>query len=95
MKDMEDNVFYPILSPLSEKDLFYLRSVAEFGDIIKVSDLLKHLGKDANSFQVYRKRLIDAGILNSVFRSCLNTLGEKQNRQLLTKKGGSEEPPEH
>lgn len=65
IEDMENNVFLPILSPLSDSDRFYLQAMAEQGEIISVPKLMEKLGNKAPSFQQYRRRLIDAGIVES------------------------------
>ena len=65
ISDLESNVFAPILNPLSKNDRFFLQAMAEEGEVIEVSSLQKRLGNKASSFQPYRRRLIDAGIVES------------------------------
>lgn len=66
--DMQDNVFKPSLAALSRKDLEFLKSLARCVDadgVARVSDIGAALGKSNGYLQVYRRRLIDAGIVVS------------------------------
>ena len=66
--DMADNVFRPTLAELSAKDrdfLAALASVAGDDGIGRVGDVAAHLGRDNGYVQVYRRRLIDAGVIVS------------------------------
>ena len=65
MKDMEDNVFKPILTPLSDNDKVFLRALARCGEIGSTSKLQAKLGKKGPAIQPYRKRLIEAGIIEA------------------------------
>ena len=61
--DMEDNVFKPILNPLSDNDIVFLRAMARCGDIVTTAQLQSVLGKKGPAIQPYRKRLIEAGVI--------------------------------
>ena len=65
MKDMEDNVFKPILTPLSDNDKVFLRALARCGETGSTSKLQANLGKKGPAIQPYRKRLIEAGIIEA------------------------------
>ena len=65
MKDMEDNVFKPILSPLSDNDRLFLRALAKCGGTVTTARLQAVLGKKGPAIQPYRKRLIEAGVIEA------------------------------
>lgn len=65
MKDMEDNVFKPILSPLSDNDRLFLRALVKCGGIVTTARLQAVLGKKGPAIQPYRKRLIEAGVIEA------------------------------
>lgn len=65
LKDLEDNVFAPILSPLSDNDLVFLHAMAKSGEIVTTNELKELLGEKGPALQPYRKRLIDAGIIEA------------------------------
>ena len=63
--DLEQNVFSPILSPLSEWDISFLKAMAIDNGTSNVSDIAQRLGKENSFIQPYRARLISAGIIES------------------------------
>ena len=63
--DMEDNVFKPILSPLSDNDKIFLKAMARQGDTVTTAKLQAALGKKGPAIQPYRKRLLDAGVIEA------------------------------
>ena len=65
MKDMEDNVFKPILTPLSDNDRVFLRALARCGGTATTFKLQAKLGKKGPAIQPYRKRLIEAGVIEA------------------------------
>ena len=65
MGDMENNVFKPILSPLSDNDRIFLKAMARQGETISTAKLLEALGKKGPAIQPYRKRLLDAGVIEA------------------------------
>jgi hypothetical protein len=65
MKDMDDNVFKPILTPLSDNDRIFLQAIAHCGGTVTTSKLQAKLGKKGPAIQPYRKRLIEAGVIES------------------------------
>ena len=65
MRDMEDNVYKPILTPLSDNDRIFLRALAHCGGTVTTAELQAYLGKKGPAIQPYRKRLIEAGIIEA------------------------------
>lgn len=65
MKDMEDNVFKPILAPLSDNDRVFLQALANCDGTVTTAKLQMKLGKKGPAIQPYRKRLIEAGIIEA------------------------------
>ena len=63
--DLEDNVFKPIMAPLSDNDRLFLKGLAQCGESATTAELQKALGHDGPAIQPYRKRLIDAGVIES------------------------------
>ncbi len=63
MNDLEDNVFKPILVPLSDNDRFFLEAMAKCGETITTAKLQSKLGKKSQALQTYRKRLLDVGVI--------------------------------
>lgn len=65
MGDLEDNVFKPVLAPLSDNDRLFLKALAKCGDVATTSALQEALGSEGPAIQPYRKRLIDAGVIEA------------------------------
>ena len=65
VRDLADNVFSPILSPLSDNDLAFLRAMAIDSDASKISEICKRMKKENSYIQPYRARMIAAGIVES------------------------------
>lgn len=63
--DMEDNVFKPIMAPLSDNDKIFLKALAKCGGTVTTADLQAALGKKGPAIQPYRKRLIEAGVIEA------------------------------
>ena len=66
--DMDDSVFKPTLAGLSRKDIDFCRALASVLDsdgVGRVGDVARALGKENGYVQVYRKRLIEAGVVDS------------------------------
>lgn len=63
--DLEDNVFRPVLAPLSDNDRVFLKAMAQCGDTATIAALQLELGNDGPAIQPYRKRLIDSGVIES------------------------------
>lgn len=65
MGDMEDNVFKPILAPLSDNDQIFLRALARCGGVVTTAELQAALGEKGPAIQPYRKRLLEAGVIEA------------------------------
>ena len=65
MGDMEDNVFKPILNPLSDNDRIFLKALARCGGTVTTANLQTMLGEKGPAIQPYRKRLIEAGVIEA------------------------------
>ena len=65
IRDLEDNVFKPTLAPLSDNDRAFLLAMAKCKDPASTTELQEKLGPLAASLQPYRKRLLDAGIIEA------------------------------
>lgn len=65
MGDMEDNVYKPILDPLSDNDKIFLKALARCGGTVTTAKLQMALGKNGPAIQPYRKRLIEAGVIEA------------------------------
>ena len=65
MADMEDNVFKPILAPLSDNDKVFLKALARCKGTGTTAKLQELLGENGPAIQPYRKRLIDAGVIEA------------------------------
>lgn len=65
MIDMDDNVFKPILAPLSDNDRIFLHALAQCGGTVTTAKLQAKLGKKGPAIQPYRKRLIEAGVIEA------------------------------
>ncbi len=65
IQDMDDNVFVPTMAPLSDNDRIFLQAMAECSEPVRTAELKDRLGPDGPAFQPYRKRLLDAGIIEA------------------------------
>lgn len=63
--DLEDNVFKPTISPLSDNDRMFLKAMAECDEPVQTSELKKRIKGDGAALQPYRKRLLDTGIIEA------------------------------
>ena len=63
--DLVDNVFAPILAPLSNKDRELLCAMAQDEGPSRVADVIARMGTTDSTFQQYRARLLDAGVIES------------------------------
>jgi hypothetical protein len=64
-RDLEENIFMPVLKPLSQKDEQFLKAMSEDLDTSRIADIKKRLKTSDAMVQMYRRRLIDAGIIAS------------------------------
>lgn len=63
--EIGSKVFQAMINPLSEKDLIFLKAIAQHNGTAKIAVLEKRMGISHGTAQTYRKRLIDAGIIFS------------------------------
>ena len=66
--DMDDNVFKPTLSELSAGDIDFLKALASVANdegVGRSSDVGRALRRENGYVRVYRKRLIEAGVIVS------------------------------
>ena len=63
--DMDENVFKPMLRPLSNNDIAFLRAMSEDEEVTTTSSLQERLGEGNSFIQPYRARLIKAGLVES------------------------------
>ncbi len=72
LEDLEETVFRPALAPLSPKDRQFLDAMAEDEGPSRVDAIRERMGVSSRYVQTYRRRLIDAGVVNSVGRGTLD-----------------------
>lgn len=65
MRDMDDNAFKPILAPLSDNDRVFLKALARCGGTVTTAQLQAALGRRGPAIQPYRKRLLEAGVIEA------------------------------
>lgn len=65
LDDMQANVFSPILNPLSGNDRSFLRAMASVSGTVTTAKLQTKLEKMAPAIQIYRKRLIEEGVIEA------------------------------
>ena len=63
--DLAEDVYTPVLTPLSDNDRKFLYAMAEDDGESSISDICSRLGKSNSYVQPYRARLIEAGIIES------------------------------
>lgn len=57
-----------VLRSLSENDVRFLKAAAKAGETAAMSDIIETMNVSGQLAQQYRRRLLDAGILESVRR---------------------------
>ncbi|MCF0237367.1 MAG: ATP-binding protein [Sphaerochaetaceae bacterium] len=68
-KEFIQDICEPTLAPLSEKDADFLKAMAQDEEISSISDIASRLNVKSDYIQVYKKRLLDAGIIVSPMRA--------------------------
>lgn len=71
-RDMIENVYTPVMKPLSSMDEKFLRAMAQDDEISRIADIKKRINSSDSVAQTYRKRLLDAGIIASERRGELS-----------------------
>ena len=64
-EEVGSKVFQAMINPLSEKDLAFLKEIAQDGGSSKIAVLKNRMGISHGTAQTYRKRLMDAGLVFS------------------------------
>jgi len=64
-RDMVENIYDPVLKPLSQKDLQFLTAMVKDVGASRVTDIKTRMKTSNAVVQAYRKRLIDAGVIAS------------------------------
>ena len=67
-RDMIDNIYEPVIKLLSNKDMQFLKAMSADGNNSQISMIKNRLNINDNTAQLYRKRLIDAGVIASTRR---------------------------
>ena len=62
-RDMVENIYYPVLKPLSTRDRQFLEAMAKDRGASRTADIKDRMRTSNAVAQAYRKRLIDAGIV--------------------------------
>ena len=70
-RGLADTIYLPALRPLSDRDLAFLRAMAEDEGPSKVADLQNRLGVSPSYVQTYKRRLLAAGVISSPRRGKL------------------------
>ena len=78
------------LNPLSEMDLKFLYAMAEDNTVSKVGDVESRMGTSHGTFQTYRRRLLDAGIITSPRRGELKFVMPQLGDYLRGQNSGTE-----
>lgn len=61
--DMRENIYEPVLKPLSPKDLQFLQAMSMDKGPSRVGEIKERMHASAATVQIYRKRLIAAGVI--------------------------------
>lgn len=72
LDDLSSNVFAPILTDLSQRDLELLNAIAACDEVVSTASLRERLSIKDSELQPYRARLIDAGVVESPRRGELS-----------------------
>ena len=70
-RDLIDNIFTPVLKPLSDKDRKLLEAMAKDDGESKMADIKTRMKSSDATIQTYRKRLLASGIIASERRGYL------------------------
>ncbi|MDR1015247.1 MAG: ATP-binding protein [Coriobacteriales bacterium] len=71
-QDMADNVYKAVLNPLSAADIRFLEAMAQDDGPSRISDIQERIGESQAYTQVYRRRLLESGVVASEQRGELN-----------------------
>jgi hypothetical protein len=68
---LADNIYAPCLKPLSKEDRRFLEAMAQDKEFSEVADLKARLKAGDSHIQTYKRRLIEAGVIDSSGRGTL------------------------
>ena len=68
IKDFEEDICETTLNNISQKDVEFLIAMANKGEIVKIKEILEYMGVKDDYAQLYKRRLIDSGIIEQVKR---------------------------
>ena len=63
LSDMKNNVFEPVLAPLSDNDRAFLKAMLEDADCSTVAEIGSRLGRGSSYAAQYKRRLLDQGVI--------------------------------
>ena len=66
--EFQNDVCATTLAPLSAVDVSYLRSMAKLGDLVSTSAVARQMGVSTDYAQQYRRRLLEAGVIEAPIR---------------------------
>jgi len=80
---LADSVFKPCLNPLSNQDIAFLQAMAKDKTYSCVDDIATRLKVNQGYVQMYRKRLLDAGVIAAPRRGIMTIIIPYLNEYLL------------
>ena len=66
--DYQNDICKTTLATLSEKDILFLKAMSKDGEESEVNDIAERIGVSNQYIQIYKKRLIQAGVINQPSR---------------------------
>ena len=69
--DFIQDICQTTLKTLSEVDIAFLRAMSVDADVSRVSDLSERMNAKADYIQIYKRRLLDAGVIEQCGRGLL------------------------
>ena len=67
-KEFRQDICQPTIAPLSAKDMDFLKAMSQDSEISNTADIATRMNAKADYVQIYKRRLIDAGIIDSPMR---------------------------
>lgn len=71
-EELENRVFEATLMELSHNDLDFLQAMARIGEEATRSELMESLGRKSSHISTYKKRLLDAGVIDEPKRGAFS-----------------------
>lgn len=86
-EEFQNDVCKTTLAGLSAQDASYLRAMAELGGACRTADVAKRMGVTPDYAQQYRRRLLDAGVIEATRTGqvgfCIPYIGEYLLRTIV------------